>query len=418
MRVRLAYGHNGIDVDVPADADVLEPVHPAPAADEAAAVVAALRQPAAARALAGASAASRAAVVFPDLTRPFPHRTVLPVLLGELAAAGVPADRIQLLCATGTHRQATPQEMTALLGPDVVARYAVHDHDATDAAAHVEVGTVDGAPILIDRAYVDADLRIVTGFVEPHFFAGFSGGPKAVCPGLAATETVLEAHSPRRIADSRSTWLRFDDNPVHDFVRRATALVPPHLALDVAIDGSRRVTRAIAAPLPDGHRQMCAFVGATAVRRLNQAADVVVTSNAGHPLDRNLYQAVKGMAAAERLVVDGGTIVVAAACVDGLPEEGDFGRLLREARSPADLLAAPRGQDSWQVQVLGRVLLRARVLLHCDGIDDQTVRAVGLEPARDLDDAVRSAMWRAGSGARVAVLPSGPLAVGTVGSAE
>ena len=124
--------------------------------------------------------------MFPDLTRPMPNRTVLPPLLAELARCGVPDERITLLCATGTHRQATPAEMEELVGPEIVRRYAIVDHDATS-SAHVAVGEVDGVPVLLQRDYVEADLRIVTGFVEPHFFAGFSGGPKAVCPGLAAS---------------------------------------------------------------------------------------------------------------------------------------------------------------------------------------------------------------------------------------
>jgi nickel-dependent lactate racemase len=407
--VRLAYGREGLSVEVPGDARVLTPTDLPGLDDPHGRVVAAVRDAVARTPLAPEGPV---AIVFPDLTRPFPHRVVLPPLLDALAAEGVTEDRIRLLCATGTHRQATDAEMRDLVGDDLVDRFGVHDHDATDTAAHVRVGTVDGAPVLVDRAYVDAPTRIVTGFVEPHFFAGYSGGPKGVVPGLAATATVLEAHSPARIASPLATWTVLDGNPVHEFVRAAAALVPPTLSVDVTINAARELTAVYAGPLPDSHREACAFVERTSVVHLSEPFDVVVTSNAGHPLDRNLYQAVKGMSAAERVVREGGVVVCAARCGDGLPD-GDFAELLASAATPQDLLAAPSAQDQWQVQVLGRVLAHARVALHST-LPDEQVRMAQLEPVGDVSAAVREAVRRAGP--RVGVLPEGPLTVGVVGA--
>ena len=333
MRVELAYGRHGTAVEVPDRAEVIVPVDEPGLADEAASITAALRRPWAGRPLDElAAGAERVAVVFPDLTRPMPNRTVLPPLLAELARCGVPDERITLLCATGTHRQATR-------GRDGGARRA-RDRRALrhrrprrdERCARRAVGEVDGTPVLLQREYVEADLRIVTGFVEPHFFAGFSGGPKAVCPGLAARATILEAHHPRRIADARATFVTRTGNPVHDFVRAATALAPPHLSLDVAINRARQVTAVFAGPLPEAHDAACAHVQSSAVRAVDAPFDLVVSTNGGYPLDRNLYQAVKGMAAAERIVRPGGIIVMAAACEDGVPADGAFARLLAEAR--------------------------------------------------------------------------------------
>jgi nickel-dependent lactate racemase len=413
-QVRLAYGTDGLVVDLPADATVVTPTELPALADEAGEVREAVRA-----ALPERLAPGPVAVVFPDLTRPFPARTVLPPLLEVLAERDVADDRIRLLCATGTHRQATEAEMRSLLGADaegldLVDRYRVHDHDSTDAAAHDEVGIVDGVPVRIDRAYLDCPTRIVTGFVEPHFFAGFSGGPKAVCPGLAELSTVLEAHSPARIADPRATWTVLDGNPVHEFVRRATALAPPTLSIDVAINAERRLTAVFAGALPEAHRRACAFVERSAVLHVDQPFDVVVTTNAGHPLDRNLYQAVKGMTAAERVVRDGGTIVCAAACVDGVPDDGGFGRLLAAARTVEDLLAPPSTHDQWQVQILGRILARARVGLHASGLDDAAIRGALLEPVADIGAVVARRLAESGGGARCCVLPEGPLTVVSV----
>ena len=409
--MRLAYGREGLQALLPPDAQVLAPTD-LPGLDDAhrqivAAVVGALgRVP--------VEPEGPVAVVFPDLTRPFPHRVVLPAVLEALAATGVDDGRIRLLCATGTHRQATDAEMRELVGDDLVDRFGVHDHDATDTSAHVQVGTVDGAPVLVDRAYVEAPTRIVTGFVEPHFFAGYSGGPKGVVPGLAATTTVLEAHSPARIADPAATWTVLDGNPVHEFVRAAAALAPPTLSVDVTINAARQVTAVFAGPLPGSHREACAFVERTSVVHLAEPFDVVVTTNAGHPLDRNLYQAVKGMSAAERVVREGGEVVCVARCGDGLPD-GDFAQLLGSAATPQELLDVPSAQDQWQVQVLGRVLAHARVGLHST-LPDPLVRLAQLEPVADVTAAVRDAVRRAGP--RVGVLPEGPLTVGVVDAAR
>ena len=416
MRVDLAYGRRGTSVEVPDSSDVILPVDAPALADEDAAIRAALHAPVAGvplRAL--ADGARRVAVVFPDLTRPMPNRTVLPPLLDELARAGVPDERVTLLCATGTHRQATAAEMTELIGPELVARYRVVDHDARS-DAHVAVGDVDGVAVLLQREYVEADLRIVTGFVEPHFFAGFSGGPKAVCPGLAASATILEAHHPRRIADERSTFLTRHGNPVHDFVRVATDLAPPQLSLDVAINRARRVTAVFAGSLTETHDAACAHVGAAARREVEGPYDLVVSTNGGHPLDRNLYQAVKGMAAADRVRQRGGTVVMAAACADGVPDDGAFARLLAESRSPEDLVASKAGPelDRWQAQVLGRVLAHGAVRLHSDGLGADAIRTAQLVPAPDLDEAVGDTLAGLGPSARVAVLPEGPLTVATV----
>ncbi len=414
MRVTLAYGANGLGLELPDDATVVAGAEAVALADETDALRRALRAPVAGTPLDRlVPEAGRIVVVFPDLTRPMPNTTVLPPLLAELEAAGAGPDRVELVCATGTHRQATSTEMAALIGADLLSRYRVRDHRAGD-DDHLEVGEVDGTPVLLDRHYVEADLRILTGFVEPHFFAGWSGGPKGACPGLAATSTILEAHSPERIAQAGSTWMVTEGNPVHEFVTAATELCPPALSLDVTIDSQRRLTGVFAGTLPDGHREACAFAAAGVTHQVEGRYEVVLTTNGGHPLDRNLYQAVKGMAAAERVVQDGGIIVMAAPCGDGVPE-GAFADILRAGFSP-DELVRPEGasrQDGWQAQVLGRVLRRAEVWMYSDGLSEVDIRSAMLRPVADLAGAVDEALDRQGPRARLCVLPRGPLVVPT-----
>jgi lactate racemase len=418
-QVRIAYGTSGRLIEVPADASVILP-EPAPGLpDQRGAVRLAIEHP-----LVGppvrqlVTPQSRVAVVFPDLTRPMPNRTVLPPLLDVLRSCGVPDDHVTLLCATGTHRQAAAAEMEALIGPEVVARYTVVDHQS-DSDDHVRVGDVDGVPVWLQRQYVEADVRIITGFVEPHFFAGFSGGPKGVCPGLAGTETILEAHHPRRIANADSTFVTRLGNPVHEFVRAAVQLAPPHFSIDVTINQQQEVTAVFTGPMTEAHNAACAYVEESAVQQVEDPFDVVVSTNGGHPLDRNLYQAVKGMAAAERIVREGGIIVMAAACVDGVPGGGAFARMLRSARVPEDLVDASSGPelDRWQAQVLGRVLQRAEVRLYSEGLTQDDIRGALLTPVGDLSRAVPDALAALGGSGRVAVLPEGPFTVATVSPA-
>jgi lactate racemase len=432
--VRVPYGTSGLEIQLPESADVIDPVDPPALPDEAAAVSAAARAPLEGPGLGDLVAGARSVlVVFPDITRPMPNHTVLPPLLAELESAGAGPDKVELICATGTHRRTTPDEMASLVGREILSRYAVHDHSATE-DEHVNVGRVDGSDVRIDRRYVDAEVRILTGFVEPHFFAGFSGGPKGACPGLADIETVLEAHSRARIADPRSTWTVMDQNPVHDFVRQAVALCPPTLSLDVTIDRRRRLTGVFCGPLHRAHRAACESVISTSVSAVDGPYDVVVSTNGGYPLDRNLYQAVKGMAAAERVVAAGGTILMAAECCDGLPAGGAFERILARSGNAEDLLAGgPRGKgaepapgsgervtgsapaepDGWQAQVLGRVLTTAQVGLKSTGLDEASIRMAQLRPVDDLNEEIRIAMSDHGRDSRLCVLVRGPLAVAT-----
>lgn len=428
--VRLAFGRRGLDVAVPDDAVVVRSEEAPALEDERAAIASALRAPMSGPPLTElVKGGGKVVVVFPDITRPMPTLTVLPALLEELRSAGAGPGRVTLVCATGTHRRATEEEMREVVGPDVHSLYEIHQHDCGD-TSHLDVGTVDSTPVLLDGVYVDAEVRIVTGLVEPHFFAGFSGGPKGVFPGLGGLSTILEAHSRNRISDPRATWLVTEGNPVHDFVRAAVALAPPDLSVDVTVDSGRRLTGVFAAPLPFGHRAACAFVERTAVRRVDGRFDVVVTTNGGHPLDRNLYQAVKGLSAAERVVKDDGVIVLAAACGDGIPSRGGFADLLRATTDggavalanggPAALAnggpagpgqSPPAVLDGWQAQVLGRVLQRARVMVHSEGLADPDVRMAQMEPVNDVTSAIREAASAAGPRARVCVLPEGPLTV-------
>jgi len=272
-------------------------------------------------------------------------------------------------------------------------------------------------PVWLNRTWVEADVRITTGFAEPHFFAGFSGGPKLVAPGLAGLETTLVLHDAARIGHSDARWGVIDGNPIHDDVRAISAgCGRVDFALDVVLTGDKRIARAFGGELFDMHRAACEVSRSVAMRPVPRRYPVVVTSSAGFPLDQNLYQAVKGMSAAAQVVEAGGTIVCAAECRDGFPEHGSFRSELTAAPSPQALLDAIAAReetvpDQWQIQIQANIMSRARVIVHTGFISDADLAAAHLEQTHDLEGVIGSA----GRDARICVLPEGPLTVPRVG---
>ena len=413
MQLTLAYGSSGLRVDLPGDrTTVVRPQHREASADPLETVLAALRHPVAGPPLQTiARPGQRVAISVCDITRAQPRPVMLRAILAELSGIIAPED-VTVIVATGTHRANTPDELDAMLGPDVHRACRVVNHVSRDTSTLVDLGMVDDVPVLLNREWVEADLRITTGFVEPHFFAGFSGGPKMVAPGLAGLETVLALHNGRRIGDPKATWGICEGNPVHDSIRAVAALAPPQFALDVLLNDEQRITAAFGGELFEMHKAARAQARREAMAAVPRPFDIVVTTNSGYPLDQNLYQAVKGMSAAAEIVKDGGTIVCAAECRDGLPDHGSYATLLASGDSPAALLrkiesSATTVPDQWQVQVQARIQQRATVLVHADGLTDKQLRAAHFLPAHDVSDTVAN-LVAANPEATICVLPDGP----------
>jgi lactate racemase len=330
----------------------------------------------------------------------------------EIVDGVIRPEDIVVLVATGTHRANTPRELVAMLGEDVVRYCRVVNHDARDRGALIDLGYVGDVPVLLNREWVEADLKITTGFVEPHFFAGFSGGPKMVAPGLAGLETTLALHNAERIGDPRATWGVVEGNPVHDAVRAIATATGVDWAFDVLLNDEQSITRAFGGEILAMHAAARTVARAEAMQRVDRRFDVVVTTNSGYPLDQNLYQSVKGMSAGATVVRPGGTIICAAECRDGLPDHGSYRDLLAARETPAELLemiaAAPVTiPDQWQVQIQARVQAGADVLVKTDGLSHEEVRAAHLEPIDDVSETVER-LLAADPDARLCVLPQGP----------
>jgi lactate racemase len=414
--VRLAYGDTGLSVELPAErATVVEPVYAHGAADQREVLRRALRRPVAGPPLRElARKGQKVAISMCDGTRAQPRHLMIPAVLEELDGV-VDLDDVVILVATGTHRGNTEAEIRGMLGDAVVDAVQVLNHDAREPSSLVHLGTHgDGVPVWLNRHWVEADLRITTGFVEPHFFAGFSGGPKLVAPGLAGLDTVLTLHDARRIGHPQATWAVCEGNPVHDDIRAVVGAVGGvGFALDVVLNRDQQIVEAFGGELFGMHAAAREAAKRLAMRPVPGLFDVVVTTNAGFPLDQNLYQSVKGMSAGATVVRDGGMIVCAAECRDGFPDHGSYREVLESAPSPRALLDAIEARpqtlpDQWQVQVQAKVQSRARVVMHTSYLSDHALAAAHLEQTADIAGTVAEALAAAGPDARVCVLPEGP----------
>lgn len=422
MNIKLAYGKEGLTLDLPDvwDVTVIEPRFVPGLSDPTDALASALAAPIAMSPLAEqVKATDRVGIVFSDITRATPHGIMLPAVLAELAH--VPAENITLFCALGTHRPNTMAELRSMFEmcgspaiADQLLRYRIVQNDAFDPATQIHLGrTSRGHDIWINSELAACDVKILTGFIEPHFFAGFSGGGKALMPGMAGQRTVLGNHDAQMIANPNATWGITHGNPIWEEVMEVARIAGGTFLVNVTLNKHKEITGIFAGDLDQAHAAGCAFAKETAMVPVRSAFDIVITTNSGYPLDMNLYQAVKGMSAAALVVKQGGAIICAAECSDGIPEHGLYGQLLREANSPRELLdriMAPgfQRQDQWQAQIQAQIQLQADVYVYSGFLDDEQIRNALFLPTQDIGATVASLRRRYGPDATICALPEGP----------
>ena len=414
MKLRLDYGTSGLEVELPDNGTtVIEPVDLPGTEDPSATLVRALQTPLGRGALGRlVPSGQKVGISVCDITRAQPRGLMIDALLSQMP--GIRLEDVTVFIATGTHRANTDDEIEQMLGPRIARRCRIVSHDARDDDALVHVGdTSTGVRVLLNKEWVQMDFKITTGFVEPHLFAGFSGGPKMVAPGLAGLETVMRLHDAARIGHPKATWGVTEGNPVHDDVREIARMTGVDFALDVTLNRNQEITAAFAGDIFEEHAAACAHATENAMRPVEAPFDVVVTTNSGYPLDQNLYQAVKGMSAASTIVKPGGTIVCAAECRDGIPNHGGYGRILASGSSPRqllDMITTPgySRPDQWQVQIQAQIQLDAKVLVKSDCLSDEEIRAAHFEPVDDIARVVEAALEEAGADATLCVLPQGP----------
>ena len=415
MRVKLAYGKTGlpIELDDSLDVTIVEPAFVPALPDPKAAVRDALRAPIGLPPLRDLiRPGMRVGVVFSDITRPAPNPLMLAAVLEVLDA--VPGVETTLFNALGTHRPNTEAELRAMVGDAIFERRRIVQNDTFDPATQVRAGvTSKGHETWLNAELMACDLKILTGFIEPHLFAGFSGGGKAIMPGMAGQRTVLGNHDAGMVGHPKAIWGVTRGNPIWEEIGEVAGQAGRSFLLNVTLNRDKAVTGVFAGNLDQAHAAGCAFVKRSAMVAVARPFDIVITTNSGYPLDINLYQSVKGMRAADQIVKPGGAIIIATRCSDGIPEHGLYGKILRESKSPRELLdriCAPGflEQDQWQAQIQALIQLKAAVYVRSGGLSDDAIRGALLLPCHRIEATVDELIKKVGPGASICVMPEGP----------
>ncbi|SBW04669.1 conserved hypothetical protein [uncultured Alphaproteobacteria bacterium] len=422
--IEIAYGRGQLRVALPeaAEPTVIRKVVLEKLADPAGAVRAALAAPVGAAPYAElAKGRKSACILVCDITRPVPNRLFLRPLIEGLLAAGVPAGRISVVVATGLHRPNEGAELAELIGdPWVLETVRVENHFARNDADHVDLGpTSRGTPVKIDRRFVEADLRIVSGLIEPHFMAGWSGGRKVIAPGVAHHETIRTFHSARFMEDPLAVQCNLAGNPLHEEQLEIAAKIGEVYALNTVLDEERDLVHVNFGEIVESHLAAVAFVADACAVKVPRRFKTVVTSSAGYPLDKTYYQTVKGMVTPMGILAEGGTLIIASECSEGFgsPEFRDAQTRMVEL-GPERFLATLKAKtfaeiDEWQTEMQLKPMRMATIQLYTTGLDAEERRITGVELVESVDAAVRAAIARHGDAA-VAVIPEGPYVVPVV----
>jgi nickel-dependent lactate racemase len=422
MRVTLDYGRTGLPVELPDH--TIGPLHIRPAEPLARPQVAleeALAHPIGTPPLAElARGRKNACILVCDITRPVPNQLILPPILRTLEANGIARTGILILIATGLHRPNEGAELEEMVGPEIRRHYRIENHRGKNLEEHAYLGvTPRGVPVYLDRHYVEADLKITTGLIEPHLMAGYSGGRKVICPGIAALETVKVWHGPTFLEHPKADCGILEGNPVHEENTRIARMAGCDFIVNVCIDGQRRITWLGAGDMEKAWLEGVRFCEQVVKVTLKEPVDIVVTSSAGYPLDTTWYQAVKGLTGALPIVKQGGTIIMAASLSEGLGSP-EFQRLMKENQDLQRFKQRIMGKDyfvmdQWQLEELAKVVQRCKVKVVSDGLPPETLRACFVEPASSVERAVADSLAEYGPAAQLAVIPKGPYVLPCVG---
>lgn len=423
MRVHLEYGREGLAVDLPSKRVVrcLSYKEAQPLQNPHQELIHCLENPVGSLPLSAvALGKTNACIVICDITRPVPNEMILTPTLETLEAAGIARDDILILIATGMHRPNEGKEIVELVGRNIAMNYRVENHFGRDQDAHTYLGNSPrGCPIWIDSRYVEADLKITTGLIEPHLMAGFSGGRKVICPGIAGFETLKVWHGPDFIEHPHADAGVLEGNPVHEENTWIAQRAGCHFIINVVIDAQRRPLKWVAGDMVIAFHEGVNFVRHVVTDKVAQFVDVVVTSSAGYPLDTTFYQTVKGLTAALPIVKQGGTIVLAASMSEGIGSK-DFQSLFVDNPSIDVFMERILGKDyfvmdQWQLEELAKVLRRAKVKIVTDGLPPETIESMFVESAPSVEQAVAESLEEYGSDATIAVIPKGPYVLAQVG---
>ena len=351
-------------------------------------------------------------IISSDHTRPVPSKIITPILLRRIRSAQ-PDANIKILVATGFHRPSTRQELIDKYGREIVDHEQIVMHVSTDEASMIKIGTLpSGGECIVNRVAVEADLLLAQGFIESHFFAGFSGGRKSVLPGISSYKTIMANHCSEFIASPKARAGNLEDNPIHRDMLYAAKTAGLKFIVNVVLNGKKEVIGSFAGDLEAAHAKGTHFLSSLArVDRIN--CDIAVVTNGGYPLDQNIYQAVKGMSSAEATNKQGGVIIMIAGLADGHGGVGFYNNLA-QSKSPQDFLdrvahtnRSHTVPDQWEAQILARILSHHHVIMVSDLVNPKIVTNMHMDLAKTFDEALGRAFNIQGKDAKVTIIPDG-----------
>jgi len=419
MNIKLPFSTTGMDLklDDSLDYEVLESAissMPRPDKSEDELVLEAMAHPVGSPRLSELSKGkNKVVIICSDHTRPVPSKHIIPFMLREIRE-GNPHAEITLLIATGFHRETTRDELVNKFGEDIVNHEKIVVHDSRDMDSMTDIGVLpSGAPLLINRIAAEADLLVSEGFIETHFFAGFSGGRKSVLPGVSSQVTVLGNHCSQFIDSPYSRTGILENNPIHNDMVAASRMAKQRYIVNVIINADKKVVHAVAGDAIEAHESGCRFLQKFCQVTPKQKADIAISTNGGYPLDQNMYQSVKGMTAAEAAAKEDGIIIMVSNCGDGHGGEG-FYQALKDCESPkalmAEILEVPQDKtkpDQWEYQIQCRILMQHKVIYVMCEKYRAMAREMGFETAADVNEALEIALKEKGHSAHIAIIPDG-----------
>jgi len=416
MLVRMNYGSRGLEVDVPDRnlTGILRMNKIRPLEDSSEAIRTALEEPIASEPLGCLAKREKSAcVVISDITRPVPNEVILPPILDALEKNGIRREDIVILVATGIHRPNEGEELDEMLGTDIPRNYRIVNHISRDRETHEYLGiTPRGVPVYVDKTYLNAGLKILTGLIEPHLMAGYSGGRKAVCPGICSVETMKIMHGPYILEDERAATGIIAGNPFHESALEIANMAGVDFILNVAMNEKRQITGVFAGDLVKAHEKGMEHVERMVKVQVDEPADIVLVSSAGYPLDTTFYQAIKGMIAAMNVVKDEGSVILVSECRDGIggAEFTDLVLDTRDLSSFVEKLYDPGFfvVDQWMLEEMAKVIKKARVYCYCDGVGDDVLRQLSVTPISSPEQGIRLALERQGQESKILAIPEGP----------
>lgn len=416
MKIQIDYGKNGLWIDVPDNnlVKVLSMKKSEPVDNPIERLKSAIKSPIGSKPLSAiARGKNSACIVICDITRPVPNKLILPPILATLEESGIQRKNISILIATGIHRPNLGNELNYLVGEEIASNYRIVNHFAREKDTHTYLGkTSRGTDVFVDSTYIESDLKITTGFIEPHLMAGFSGGRKLICPGISSLDTVRVMHSPKILEHPNAREGVIQGNPFHEESLEIARMAGMDFIINVALNENKQMTGIFAGDMERAHEQGVAFVRKQVGDTVSEPVDIVITTSAGYPLDATFYQSIKGMTAALPIVKQGGTIIIAAECQEGLGSP-EFSKLLRET-SDIDLFMKDIYRedyfvvDQWQFEEFAKVLRKVDVYFYSDGIVGEDKDRIFTTPIDSVEKGIELALERHGQNAKIAVIPKGP----------